>query len=115
MKLYNFKRLIQKYSVPFVVETERAGRYESGKWVEGGAVSREVAGAIVPLAERKVYSSGGYYTSKDRELYVVPSITDFDKSKVIYKGNVYRLEEETNYSDYADAAVYVLKWVSAFD
>lgn len=115
MKLYNFKRLIQKYSVPFVIETEQAGRYESGKWVEDGIVSREATGAIVPLAERKVYSSGGHYTSKDRSLYSVTRIEDFDKSKVVYKGNVYKVEEETDYSDYADAYVYVLKWVSACD
>lgn len=116
MKLYNFSRLIRKYSVRFhfVVKTE--GHYDSGKWVEGEPIMQEATGAIVPMDERKIRQSGGVYTSKDRELYMMQPIPlALQSANVCYKGNLYSIESETNFEDYADVAVYTLKWVSLFD
>lgn len=116
MKLYNFDRLIGKYSVNFTLITTTEGTYVSGKYVEGKQTETACRGAIVPISDSKVYQSGGMLTAKDRRLYMK---TQIDKSltgaKVKFKGDIYKIEQETNYDDYADAYVYTLKWVSSFD
>lgn len=112
MKLYNFTRLIQKYSVPFCLHRIQ-GAYVGGKWEQGGEEVQCMSGAIVPIKDSKIYTSGGTYTLRDRELYLTkPLKGPLSNYKVIYKGNAYKVEAGRNFEDYADAAVYVLKWVS---
>ena len=112
MKLYNFARLIKKYSVTFCLHRTQ-GSFVGGRWLYGGEIVKEMRGAIVPLSERKVYGSGGTYTTQDRELYLSKPLSGpLSSLKVVYKGNVYTIEEGKNYEDYADVATYTLKWVS---
>ena len=116
MKLYTFNNLIRKYSVPFHFVAKTKGRYESGKWNEGDSVLQESAGAIVPMAESKVRQSGGVYTSKDRQLYMTHRIpTALQGAQICYKGDLYSIESELDYEDYAGVFIYTLKWVSLFD
>ena len=112
MKLYNFTRLINKYSVSFCLHRNQ-GSYVSGKWVQGGEVVTQMRGAIVPISDRKVYDSGGTYTAQDRELYLSkPLEAPLSDYRVVYKGNVYAVENGRNFEDYADVAVYDLKYQS---
>lgn len=113
-KLYNFVRLIKKYSVTYELITTSEGGYVNGKYQKGISTVTEMYGAIVPLTERKIYQSGGNYSTKDRQLFSsVPITAPLKDTKVRYKGETYNVEEETNYSDYSDAYVYLLRWVSA--
>lgn len=112
MKRYNFKRLIDKYSVTFCLHRSQ-GKYVGGKWEQGGTRVSEAKGAIVPISDRKIYDSGGTYTAQDRELYVTtPLEQPLSDLKVFYKGNAYSVEAGRDYQDYADAAVYTLRWQS---
>ena len=112
MKLYNFTRLIQKYSVPFCLHRSQ-GAYVGGKWEPGGEIVQRLFGAIVLMKDHKIYSSGGTYTQQDRELYLTtPLKAPLSDYRVVYKGNTYAVEEGRNFEDYADVAVYVLKRVS---
>lgn len=114
-KLYDFKRLITKYSVNFTLVTLSEGGFVNGKYVEGAATETALSGAIVPMADGKIYQSGGTYTVKDRQLYMKTKIEQsLTNAKVRYKGNEYSIEQETDYDDYADAYIYALKWVGAF-
>lgn len=116
MKLYNFKRLIRRYSVDFTLCQEQEGKYVSGKWEEGKSIKTPMRGAIVPMTERKIYDSGGTYTAQDRELYLTaPLDRPLSALKIIHDLNVYHVEEAKDFSDYADVAIYVLKWVSKND
>lgn len=112
MKIYSFNRLIRKYSVNFILHTSQ-GKFVSGKWEKTDDSTVEMSGAIVPMSDKKIYSSGGVYTAQDRELYLTTplkgSLSDF---KVVYKENIYTVEESRDFEDYADVAVYALKWVS---
>ena len=113
MKLYNFTRLIQKYSLDFTVHQKKGGEYVAGKWVDGEPVVTPMRGAVVPLSEKKIYDSGGTYTTQDRELYLTRRLDgDLSALTVCFKGNTYAVEESRNFEDYADVAVYVLKWIS---
>lgn len=115
-KLYNFTRLIKKYSVNFTLVIPGEGKYIGGKYTEGEAEEVSMSGAIIPMSESKVYQSGGTYTSKDRQLYMLSPVEKaLEGGKVKYDGNIYSIETETDYKDYCDAAVYNLKWVSSFD
>ena len=111
-KLYNFTRLITKYSNPFTLVTLSGGGYVGGKYVEGTETETTLTGAIVPVSDSKIYQSGGVLTQKDRQLYMkTPISNSLTGAKVKYKGNEYNIEQETNYEDYADAYVYTLRWV----
>lgn len=113
MKLYNFKRLIEKYSVTFTLKQMQKGGFVDGKWEQGEAQATQMRGAIVPIRDRKIYGSGGTYTEQDRELYLFKplegALSDF---RVTYKGNTYGVEDGRNFEDYADVMVYTLKWIS---
>lgn len=116
MKFYNFNRLIDKYSVNFTFVSRGDGEYVGGQWVKGNEIKKTCKGAIVPLSDQKIYQSGGTYTSRDRQLYTKTKLFDaLNESKVVYKNNLYSIESEVDYDDYADVYVYTLKWVSVFD
>ena len=112
MKLYNFARLIRKYSVEFCLHRTQGG-FVGGKWEQGGELVKRMRGAIVPTGDRKNYGSGGTHTTEDRELYLLePLKAPLSEFRVVYKGNAYAIEEGRNFEDYADVVVYTLKWVS---
>lgn len=114
--MFDFSRLILKYSVPFQLVSVGGGHYEAGIYLPDEVAPIEMCGAIIPLKERKIYQSGGSLTTKDRQLYCQGSINNALKgAKVIYKGDTYSIEADTDYSDYADVSVYLLKWVSSLD
>ena len=116
MKLYNFIRLINKYSCDFTLVTRERGEYEGGIYAAGAEAQASMRGAIVPMSERKVYQSGGHYTSEDRNLYMHSPITaPLEDCRVEYKGKTYSIEEEQDFSEYADVWEYVLRRVSADD
>lgn len=111
MKLYDFKRLIDKYSVTFCLHYTQ-GEYVSGRWEQGGKKSISMRGAIVPIKDSKIYSSGGTYSAHDRELYITSPISEpLSNVEVVYKNNIYKIENGRNFEDYADVAIYDLKWV----
>lgn len=112
MKLYNFSRLINKYSVTFSL-VKAGGKYVSGKWVKGEPIVKEMRGAIVPISDTKIYQSGGTYDKNDRELYMMQPLPEpLSDWKVVYKDKEYTVEAGKDFADYADVAVYTLKAVS---
>lgn len=112
MKLYNFKRLVRKYSVTFELTTKESGDYIDGRYVEGETTTVSKTGAIVPMSQRKIYQSGGTLSTTDRQLYMLERIEEPLKNAVVtYKGKTYKIEEDTDYTDYSDVSVYVLRWV----
>lgn len=114
MKKYRMNRLIRRYEVPLQLITEEPGGYDpnSGKYRKSQPVTVPFRGAVVPMPERLVYESGGRYTKEDRVLYSTWGLPE--KSKVVHQGQVFSVEEKTDYTDYADFFQYVIRRVSAF-
>ena len=110
MRLYNFARLVQKYSVPCQHITSQPGHYDDdGIWHEPHDVTRDTMAAILPVPERTLYESGGRYTAEDR---LIISLEAFPlQSHIVYRGKKYRIEEETDFSEYADFHQYLAKQV----
>ena len=110
MKLYNFSRLIIKYSTEFTLVAPSEGEYDGGIYVYGEPEAQVLTGAIIPMPQRKVYQPGGNYTSEDKELYMLTRIAKpLLGGKVLYQGDTYSIEEETDYSDFSDIYHYVLR------
>lgn len=114
--LYNFERLISKYSNEIVIITKRAGQYVNGRYVALDSEIKNIRGAITPLKNEKIYQSGGTLTASDRQLYTKEPInSDLNGVTIRYEGKTYKVEEDTDYSDYGVIYVYVLKRVDSFD
>lgn len=109
-KLYNFTRLIRRYSVEYELISYEEGKYVNGKYVEGEKTITTGKGAIVPYGDSKIYQSGGTLTKKDRQLFSSVEIPEWEKKKLRYGSDLYAIENVTAYKDYADAYIYSLKW-----
>lgn len=115
-KLYNFIRLINKYSNTVELITSTEGKYVDGKWQDGLTTTTNIRGAVIPLPESKIYQSGGTLSKTDRQFICTsPILKPQQNVKIKYKDKTYSVEEDTDYGDYADAYIYILKWVSGFD
>ncbi len=126
--MFEFKDLIDKYSVKFTIEYPSAPPSEvSGNDLEdydllGNAIENNGGtpgviieeGALIPLPARVIYQSGGRLTEADRMLYSTNHNIP-NKSKILYKGLTYHVESKTPYEDYADFSQYTCKAVTAFD
>lgn len=110
--IYNFERLISKYSVQDAFLTAKTEGYwdDDGMWQEGSDESIPLQCAIIPMATKDVYASGGRYTTADRQLYTQQQLKT--KQTIEYKKITYTVMEETDYTAYGDFFVYVIRAVS---
>lgn len=114
MSYFDFTRLIQKYTVPFVLLV-KTGQYVDGEWVETETRAAE-QGAIISFAQSKILRSGGTITSKDLHLFMNHAIPDALKAAQIrYNGALYNIEVETENAQFTGVYSYVLRYVSVFD
>lgn len=116
MPYFNFTRLINKYKSEFTAITLADGYYnDAGDWVKGEETETVLQGAVIAFKESKVHRSEGQLTTQDRRLFTLEPIDKALKgSKVIYAGNVYSIEDETENAKFTGVYAYTLKWISAF-
>ena len=115
MLLYKFAKLIEKYSVSCQLVEIAEGSWKAGKWIEGEQTTTDINGAIVPISEKRIQNSGGSYKQGDCEFITTKPLVIHSNTYIIHKGKKYKLEDATDYSDYADFNIYVARRVSAFD
>lgn len=115
MLLYRFERLIRKYAVTCQLVSVSEGTWSAGKKTQGATTITEISGAVVPITEKRIQNSGGSYKQGDCEFITTQPIVINSNTHIIHKGKTYKLEDSTDYSDYADFNVYVARRVSAFD
>lgn len=115
MKLYHLSRLIKKYTVSCQLINTTEGHWKSGEWVEGETTTTDIEGAIVPMTEKRINNSGGDYKQGDCEFISTIPLELNGDTFIIYKDKRYKLQENTDYSDYADFYNYIARRVSAFD
>ncbi|MBR6613177.1 MAG: hypothetical protein IKK84_00230 [Clostridia bacterium] len=123
MKLYNFDRLIEKYSSEFRL-IKKTGQYVSGEWQETETIGI-TRGAILPVSSSEVYSSGGTLSTSDRHLYRKKPIVEptdgqtMDEALKLIEiekdGKRFKISQDQDYSDFGDVYVYVLKGASNYD
>ena len=113
--LYKFERLISKYSVACQLVNISEGSWKAGVWQEGATNTTDIEGAIVPMSEKRINNSGGDYKQGDCEFITLTPIEINSNTYLVYKDKKYKLQDSTNYSDYADFNIYIARRVSAFD
>ena len=114
--LYNFARLINKYSSEFSAITLTEGYYNDvGDYVKGETMITPLKGAIISHSENKVFRSEGALTEKDKRLFMLKPIDNkLHGARVIYEGNAYDLNSSVDNSKFTGVYAYNLKYVSAF-
>ena len=115
MLLYRFERLIKKYGVSCQLVDFPEGKWVAGVWQAAEPETTDIAGAIVPINEKRIQNSGGSYKQGDCELITLQPLVIHSNTYVIHNDKKYKLEDSTDYSDYADFNVYTARRVSAFD
>lgn len=115
MLLYKFSRLIEKYGVSCQLVEIAEGKWKAGVWIEGEQTTTDINGAIVPISEKRIQNSGGSYKQGDCEFITIKPLVIHSNTYIIHKDKKYKLEDTTDYSDYADFNIYVARRVSAFD
>ena len=115
MILYHLQRLVKKYTVCCKLENTKEGEWVAGEWVEGKTTTTDIAGAIVPISEKRINNSGGDYKQGDCEFITTNPLELNSDTYILYKNKRYKLEDSTDYSDYADFYTYIARRVSAFD
>lgn len=115
MSLYNFERLIKKYSVECKLLSFEECKWKAGVYQKGEATTKEISGAVVPITENRIQSSGGSYKQGDCEFITTQPIEITSDTFLEVHDKKYKLESSTEYSDYADFNIYVARRVSSFD
>lgn len=113
---FDFRRLIEKYSTEFKAIILKDGYYDDlGDWIEGEKEEITLYGAVISHRESKVYRSEGNLTAKDKRLFVFEPIAEtLHKAEIIYEGDKYSLEENTQNAKFTGVYAYTLKHISAF-
>lgn len=109
--------LIKKYSAPFtVLQGSSEGHYdtETGKWIGTSEITQIPAfGCVVPYEKNVVYQSGGSIKTTDRQI-ITKAVIPF-KSTIIYRGEKYKIMNQTDYDEYSCFYTYMARRVDAFD
>ena len=113
--LYNFSRLIKKYSVECQLVNVTEGNWKAGTWQAGDTTKTEIKGAIVPITEKRIQNSGGSYKQGDCEFITTELIEINSNTYLVCNDKKYKLQDSTDYSNYADFNIYIARRVSAFD
>lgn len=114
---FNFKRLVEKYSVDFVAEIPSANGYynDMGDYVKGEPEKVNLRGAIISHKQSKIFRSEGTLTGQDRALYMLSPLGNALKgAKIVYEGKLYSIGDLLENSGFTGVWSYTLKFVSAF-
>lgn len=108
--MYNFKRLIEKYTIvkpKKVVVTGSYNQNAGGVWQET-QTTMEIDGAITPINEALLDSESATYMTTDKMLYCHEDLNVNDK--VQHKGINYTIFQTKDFSDYDPSLrIYVLR------
>lgn len=116
MQFFNFSRLVNKYKSEIKAITfSESTLNDNGDWVKGEKTEITLQGAVISHRESKIMRSEGSLSTKDKRLFTLEPINKaLQGSKVIFEGNVYGIEENTDNAKFTGVYAYTLKWVSAF-
>lgn len=114
---FDFSGLIADYENEFTVITTAEDHYdEKGDYVKGEETQQTMSGAIIGFKESKIFRAEGTLTAKDKHLFMLTRLPDaLIGAKVLYRGQEYLIESETENAEFTGVYSYVLRWCKAFD
>lgn len=112
---FDFSGLIMDFSNPFTVITHEGGYDDAGDWQGEQEKRTDMHGAIIAYNQSKVYRSEGRITAQDKRLFMQEALPSaLIGAEVIYDGQKYKIESETENAEFTGVYSYMLKWSSAF-
>lgn len=112
-KAFQFADFVEEFQVTFIVHVEETkGDYDDeGKWIPGAkAQPQHMIGIILPLTTDELQKeANGTYTRKDRKIYTLAPLKI--GQKIEYKKQMYTIDANKDYEDYADVYMYYAKGV----
>lgn len=114
---FDFSSLITDFENPFQVVTHTGSGYDAaGDWQEGQETITELKGAIIGFKESRILRADGAITAKDKRLFMRQRMPDaLIGATVIYQGQKFKIESETENAEFTGVYSYLLRWVSVFD
>lgn len=114
MSMYNFSRLIKKYSRPTILHGETTeGAWVGGKWIEGVASQETISLTLIPFDVKTIAQLGGLVTNADVQIYSLTALKHGDK--IEQGSSKYTVDTSANFTAYGDFYRYIAKGVSSFD
>lgn len=109
--MFNFERLIKKYSHIKPMLKVKTGGYRDydngGVWVEGNVGWKELEGAVLPLGKKLIFDNSAY-TTEDRKLYTYEDVQENETIK--FKGREYTTMDCDDYEEYDPGLnIFILK------
>lgn len=117
MQYFDFRDLVEQYSVDFEAEIPSDGGEwnESGDYVAGQPKKVTLHGAIIAHRENKVFRSEGRITTQDKALYMLqPLENSLQGAKVLHEGKWYSIGGSLENSEFTGVWAYNLQFVSVF-
>lgn len=111
---FDFYDLINKYSCNFKAFIASEEAYDDAGEYSCTKEEKELTGAIIGIADGKIYRSAGTLTDKDKYLFMFEELP-LNDTEVIYKNNRYKVESQVENAEFTGVYQYTLKYVSAFD
>ena len=113
---FDFSGLIADFSNVFTVITNKKGGYDDAGDYQAEQKKRTVMhGAITAYKQSKVYRSEGRITMQDKRLFMQEALPSaLIGAEVLYNGQKYKIESETENAKFTGVYSYMLKWTSAF-
>lgn len=111
---FDFVSLINKYRTSFKVISSLGTTYDSKGDEVHTEKEKELTGAIIGISDSKIYQSAGTLTSADKYLFVFEPLA-LNDTRVIYKDNRYKVEEQIENAEFTGIYQYLLKYISAFN
>lgn len=114
MSIFNFSRLINKYSRPTVLHGELTeGQWIDGKWEKGVPSQQVISLAVIPFDVKTIAQLGGTVTSADAQIYSLIALKHGDR--IEHEGDKYTVDTSANFKPFGDFYRYIAKGVSSFD
>ena len=114
---FNFRRLIEKYSVDFTAFISSKGEWnDKGEYVEGARSEKSLCGALIGHRESKIFRSEGTITGQDKALYMLePLENSLQGAEIVHEGKRYSIGELLTNAEFTGVWYYRLKYLSAFN
>jgi len=113
---YDFRNLVERYSIPITVEEETGGYYDhdnGGKWM-GTTKKWETTAAVFNLSSRDVrgyviqHGEGGSFTREDVRIHIHQELTI--GAKITCSKGIFTVSAQVDFSDHAHGLrIYVAK------
>ena len=116
MQIFNFLRLVNKYSKEITVITLTNGYFDNkGDWIEGEKKQSIIKGAVIRHRRNKIYNSNGMLTDDDYAMYLTEKPKfDLIGSTIIVDNQKFKVTSKLDNSEFTGVWSFNVRCISAF-